>query len=153
MKSKNFCNIKFKTVSIYILYFVLLFLPCCSRQPVYPEPPMIGSEVVIDVSNLDSKKPQFFSYHYRNKIINFFVIKIDNKVLSFIDACTECYPQKLGYRFDDGYIICKACNVRYSVSEVEKGFGSCYPIQIMGHLQDGKYLIPVSALKRMAFRF
>ena len=153
MRNEIFSDIKFRTWIIYILCFVLSFFLSCSRQPLYPEPSRAGSGVVVDVRTLIPEIPIFFTYHYHNRKINFFVIKINDKVLSFLDACTKCYPAKLGYRFDNGYIICRACNVRYSISEVEKGFGSCLPIQITGHFQGGKFLILLSEFERMADKF
>jgi uncharacterized membrane protein len=116
-------------------------------------PAIEGPNIVIDAGTLEPDIPKFYTYHYRNKNINFFVIKTGGKILSFLDACANCYPAKLGYRFDNGYIICKRCSVRYSVSEVERGFGSCFPIRIPDHLQEGKYLIPVSTLRGMVDKF
>lgn len=132
---------------------LFLFLISCSRQPVYPVPAVEGSDVAIDAATLEPDVPKFYTYHYRNKNINFFVIKTNGKILSFLDACINCYPAKLGYRFDSGHLICKKCSVRYSVSEVEKGFGGCFPIRISGRLQEGKYLIAVSALQRESDKF
>ncbi|MDI6729488.1 MAG: Fe-S-containing protein [Thermodesulfovibrionales bacterium] len=131
----------------------LLLLISCSRQPVYTVPAIEGTDIVIDAGTLEPDIPRFYTYHYRNKNINFFVIKTNGKILSFLDACANCYPAKLGYRYDNGYIICKQCSVRYSVSEVEKGFGSCFPIRISGHLKGSKYLIPVSVLQRESDKF
>lgn len=138
-----------------LLYIALslLFLISCSRQPVYTVPAIEGMDIVIDTGTLEPDIPRFYTYNYHNKNINFFVIKINGKILSFLDACANCYPAKLGYRFDSGYIICKRCSVRYSVSDVEKGFGGCLPIRISGHLKDGKYLIPVSVLQREPDKF
>lgn len=138
-----------------LLYIALslLFLISCSRQPVYPIPAIEDTDIVIDAGTLEPDIPKFYTYHHRNKNINFFVIKINGKILPFLDACKNCYPAKLGYRFDSGYIICKKCSVRYSVSEVEKGLGGCLPVRISGHLKDSKYLIPVSVLQRESGKF
>ncbi|HWR58705.1 MAG TPA: Fe-S-containing protein [Thermodesulfovibrionales bacterium] len=81
------------------------------------------------------------------------MISIGGSVLSFLDACATCYQQKKGYSFDNGYFICRACGVRYSVSDIEKGIGGCYPIRISGNLRDRKYSIPVSTLRDAADRF
>lgn len=131
----------------------LVALGACAKQPAYPEPPRAGNDVVVDVQTLRPEIPVFFTYHYQAKRINFFVIKIDGRVLSFLDACARCYPAKLGYHFDGGYLLCRECNVRYSVSEIEKGAGSCFPMRITGNLQDGKYLIPLAVLEGMADKF
>jgi uncharacterized membrane protein len=81
------------------------------------------------------------------------VLKINDKVLSFLDSCTSCYPSKRGYWVDDGHVTCRTCDVRFSLSDIEKGFGSCSPISVEGHLQDGKYLIPVSFLEEAVDKF
>ncbi len=125
----------------------------CTRQPVYPEPPKRGPEVVIDAPALRPEIPDFFSYQYRDKRINFFVLKIDDRVLSFLDACMSCYPQKLGYKFTDGRLTCRACSMEYSVFQIEKGLGSCFPIRIEGRLQNGEYRISRSMIELAADRF
>ena len=136
-----------------VVLFVFLSLGACARQPSYPEPPRLGNDVAVDSETLKPEIPVFFTYHYRGKKINFFVINTGGRVLSFLDACARCYPEKRGYRFDSGHLICRECNVTYSVSDIEKGVGSCFPIRITGNLQDGKYLIPLSTLEGMAAKF
>jgi len=146
------CSEKLRRWIIFLLY-LLPSLLSCSRQPVYPGPPIIGSEIVVDIKILKPEVPQFFTYNYQNKRINLFVIKIGDRVLSFLDACSSCYPKRLGYRAESGYIICRACNIRYSISEIENGIGSCIPIKISGVQKDGRYLIPLSELERMGDKF
>ncbi len=136
-------------ISIFVFFSVI----SCSQHPVYPEPPRTALGIEIDIKTLKPDIPRFFTYHYNKKNINFFVFKTNDAVLSFFDACAKCYPQKLGYRFDDGFLACKACNERYSVSEVGKGFGSCFPIRLSGNLRQGKYIIPVAELEKAVHRF
>ncbi|MEK6700361.1 MAG: Fe-S-containing protein [Nitrospirota bacterium] len=102
---------------------------------------------------LQLEVPQFYTYHSGGKNINFFIIKMNDKVLSFLDACASCYPKKLGYRYESGYVICRACNMSFSTHKLEKGLGGCYPIKIEGRTEKGKYLIPVSTLGKMADKF
>ena len=138
----------------HIIFFAILFLASCAKQPVYSEPEQIGSEVVININSLKSGVPEFFTYHYtKGKKINFFVVNIDGRILSFFDACERCYPKKLGYRPDNGNVVCRACNIRFPLSEIEKGVGSCAPIKLEGHIKDGKYLIPVSNIEVKADKF
>ena len=136
-----------------ILFLALLLLSSCSRQPSYQKPLIRDSNVVVDISALRPGIPVFYTYFYLDKKINFIVININNKVVSFIDACENCHTAKLGYRFEEGYFICRHCNVRYPVSEIEKGIGSCFPIPVTGRIQDGQYLIHVSMLEKMADKF
>jgi uncharacterized membrane protein len=130
----------------------LLFLSCSSQQS-YREAPLAGPDVAVEVEALTPYVPVFFTYRHQGKKINFFVMRTDGKVLSFLDACMSCYAAKKGYRFDEGRIVCRDCNVGYPVSEIEKGVGGCFPIRINGTLSGGKYLIPVSALERTADKF
>lgn len=146
-----------KAVAIFpgVLFFMLsiLFLSYCSRQPLYPVPEVNGDKVVIDITHLNERTPVFYSYNYKKKRINFFVIRIDRKVLSYLDACSSCYPKKLGFGFDNGYVYCRSCDVRYPVSDIEKGLGSCYPIRIYGEEKDGRYLISIKTLQEGADKF
>jgi len=138
---------------LLLVGFPSLFLAACSAQQTYPEAQRMGSNVAVEVKTLVPNIPAFFTYHYRGKKVTFFVIKVDNRVLSFLDACARCYPAKHGYRCEGGSIICRECNVRIPISQIEKGIGSCYPIKVEGSLQDGRYLIPVSQLEKMVDKF
>ena len=142
--------------SMEIMLFVgfpSLFLAACSAQQTYPEAQRMGSDVAVEVKSLAPDVPAFFTYHYRGKKVNFFVINVDNRVLSFLDACARCYSAKGGYRCDGGAIICWECNVRILISQIEKGIGSCYPIEVEGSLRDGRYLIPISNLEERVDKF
>ena len=143
----------FKKITLLFVFIAAMLLAACSKQPLYPAPPIKGAEAAIDLKTLTPGIPKYFTYHYRGRRVNFFVIKTGDKVLSFLDACASCYPRKLGFRFDNGYFTCRACNVRYSVSEIEKGIGSCFPIRIRGDVRDGEYFLPVSVLENSADKF
>ena len=138
---------------LLLVGFPSLFLAACSAQQTHPEAQRMGSDVALEVKTLVPNMPAFFTYHYRGKKVNFFVIKVDNRVLSFLDACARCYPAKRGYRCEGGSIICRECNVRIPISEIEKGIGNCYPIKVEGSLRDGRYLIPFSQLEEMVDKF
>ncbi len=140
-------------LGIIFLMLSILFLSYCSRQPLYPSAPINGDKVVIDITNLNEGIPAFYSYDYNKKRINFFVIRINGRVSSYLDACSSCYPKRLGFGFDNGYIYCRSCDVRYPVNEIEKGLGSCYPIKIPGEEKDGGYLISIKTLQEGANKF
>lgn len=137
--------------SLLFLFFFLLV--ACSRQPQYPSPPVTGSEVMIDASQLRPEAPAFYTYRSGGKNVSFFVLKINDKVLSFLDACITCYTHKQGYRHEDGTVVCRACGQRFSVYTLEKGMGNCYPIKIKGRMEKGKYVIPVAVLEAEAEKF
>jgi uncharacterized membrane protein len=78
---------------------------------------------------------------------------MDDKTLSFLDACASCYPHKQGFRCEDNAVICRNCNVRFPIGKLEKGMGSCYPIKIEGRMEKGKYLISADTLAKAADKF
>jgi uncharacterized membrane protein len=132
---------------------LLLCLIACSRQPVYPHPAASDGNIIVNISSLQPGVPQFFTYRYQGKNINFFVIKIDEKVASFLDACTSCYPHKRGYRYENSAVTCRFCNMSFSLYTLEKGLGGCYPVKIEGRTENARYLIPRSALQNQADKF
>lgn len=126
----------------------------CASQASYPEPPRRGDELFIAGSYLRSDAPAFFSHAKGKARVRFFVLKTDEGVFAFLDACESCSPKKLGYRFEEGRLVCRACNQQFAPSEVAHGFGGCYPIRLQGRsAEDGGYLVPVSELEKQAFRF
>jgi uncharacterized membrane protein len=119
----------------------------CDRQPSYPPAPQSGPNIVIDIAALEPEVPEFHTHLFKDKKISYFVLKIDDKVNSFFDACATCYPHKMGYSYKDGYVTCRYCNLKFSAYKLEKGLGSCYPIKIKGRTVKDKYLIPVKTLE------
>ncbi len=138
---------------VVITSLVFVILSACSRQVSYPSPTQIGSDIVVDTAALELEVPQFYTYRFQNKQINFFVIKMNDKTLSFLDACASCYPHKQGYRYENNSVVCRYCNIRFPISKLEKGIGNCYPIKINGRIEQGKYLIPVTTLEEAANKF
>ena len=151
MQRCSFTINKFLLMALCML--VIALTASCSKQPLYPAPPLNGTNVSIEIASLPMEVPQFYTFRSGDKNVNFFVLRMKDKVLSFFDACITCYPSKRGYRYEDGYVICGACNTTYSIYKLEKGIGGCYPIRLEGKTETGRYLIPVSALERMASKF
>jgi uncharacterized membrane protein len=138
---------------LLVASFMLFILTACSRQVSYPSPMRIGSDIVIDMSSLEFEVPKFYTFRFQDKKINFFVIKMEDRPISFLDACASCYPHKQGYRCEKNAVICRDCNVRFPISKLEKGIGNCYPIKIEGRMENGKYLIPVDTLEKASDKF
>jgi len=137
-----------------MLYMLLaLGIVACARQPEYAPPLRSGSDIAIEVSKLQEGIPLFLTYHHKEKKISFFVVKIDNTVLSFLDACNACYPHKRGYKYDHGMIVCLYCKEKYLMNEIAAGSGNCYPIKLSGRIQAGRYLIAVLSLEKNANKF
>jgi uncharacterized membrane protein len=150
--------VKFSMTSIRrdlipVVVFVLLAVPACSRQPVYPAPSIAGRDAVISVAELKPDVPQFFTYRFQDKSISFFVINLDGRIVSFFDACASCYKHKQGYRWEDDVVTCRYCGMRFPIYKLEKGLGGCYPIKLEGKTFDGKYHIPLATLEAEAGKF
>jgi hypothetical protein len=75
---------------LYLLLMFILLLAACSTPTAYPKAPVSGEDVIIGTLSFQPDTPQFLTYSSGNKNINLFVIKIDNEVLSFLDACLSC---------------------------------------------------------------
>ncbi len=133
--------------SIVILYSGLLF--SCDSNPVYTSLPVKGDRVVIDMGTLQKERPEFFSITVDKKTIGFFVVKIDESVESYLDACMKCYPNQKGYRVGDSHLECKFCNVRYPMDSLKTGVGSCFPIPIKGKVEGEEYSISIQDLQEV----
>ena len=140
-------------MSAFFLVTALVMCSSCSRQPSYPSAPQSAQDIIIDTEGLQPEVPKFYTYHFQGKNINYFLIKIDNKVSSFLDACASCYTHRQGYRFEDGAVTCRACGMKLSVYKLEKGIGGCYPIKLEGSLDKGNYRISIATLEKMADKF
>jgi uncharacterized membrane protein len=138
-------------VAVFLVFFLLG--AACTRQQKYAAPTVVDSTVVVEVSSLQPETPRFFTYRYDSKNINFFVLRMNTGVQSYLDACASCYPHKLGYRCEGGSVVCKECRMKFSVYKLEKGIGGCYPIRIEGRAENGKYLIPLAALEAESGKF
>jgi hypothetical protein len=136
-----------------LLLLVCLLGSACTRQHTYAAPTIIGSNAVIDISSLNTATPLFLTYHYKGKRINFFILRLDSGVQSYLDACASCYHHKQGYRPDEGLVTCRYCNMKFPIYKLEKGLGSCYPIKIAGKAEDGEYLISLAVLNGAAKMF
>lgn len=128
-----------RLISLSILS--ILLLASCAKKPAYPDAPVSGETITIDIKTLKEEAPVFYSLRYKGKRIDFFVVKMKGEVQSYFDACAKCYTGKLGYRADKQYVICKKCDIRYSIESLKTGFGSCYPIALRGKAEGNRYRI------------
>ena len=152
MNHRTFLQRRLTAVASLVIS-ILLLNSSCSHQPTYPSAPQNGPNIVIDTTGLQSEVPKFYTYHFQGRSINYFILNIQGRVSSFLDACASCYSFKQGYRCDDGSIVCRHCDMKYSVYDLEKGLGSCFPIKIEGRMDNGKYFIPIAVLEAEAGKF
>jgi uncharacterized membrane protein len=138
-------------VLISTLFYLLLI--SCSRQTVYTPAPQSGTDVVIEVAALRPEVPIFYTYLYQGKNISFFLLKVQDRVLAFFDACASCYPHKQGFRYENGCVSCRYCAMQFPVRKLEQGIGGCYPIKLEGRIENDQFRIPVKSLEAAADKF
>lgn len=131
---------------LFVLLFAALF--ACAQRPEYPSPPIRGGSVVVATGGLKIGEPMFYTVELDGVGVSFFVLKIDDTIRSYLDACMKCYPHKKGYRVDGFYLECRYCGVRYPLDNLDQGVGSCYPIPVKGELMGNEYVISFSELKK-----
>jgi len=120
----------------------------CSKLPEYKAPPQDGKHISISIKSLKDAEPEFFTVKVEGKKINFFVVKILDRVESYFDACEKCYVYGKGYRHDSFSVTCRYCNVRYRVDSLKDGVGSCHPIPLKGERKGNKYIIATEDIKK-----
>ena len=125
----------------------------CSRQPRYDAPPVDGDDIVLTVGELPHDVPVFYTLMTGGRPVNFFVIRMNDGVHAYLDACVSCYQHRLGYASRDGRVICRYCSTEFSIYKLEKGIGGCYPIRIPGRTDVGRYRIRRAAIEAESFRF
>jgi len=126
--------------------FLGLFLFSCKSQTGENEISLKGAELSIDISHLQQRVPEFYVLPYSGKKIRFFLVLMDGDVRSYLNACHDCYPRRMGFRFEGDRVICRSCNVGYPLDALKSGIGGCYPIHLNGHLVHGRYVIDSKSL-------
>lgn len=95
-----------RLISLSILS--ILLLTSCAKKPIYPDAPVSGETITIDIKPLEEEAPVFYSLRHKGKRIDFFVVKMKGKVQSCFDACAKCYPIALREKAEgDRYLIDK----------------------------------------------
>jgi uncharacterized membrane protein len=132
--------------SILLFLGFAIILSNCSQEHKHPKAPYDGSKVQIERGLLKEGIPVFYAFQDGNETIPFFVLNVKNEIHSYFDACNDCYRNKLGYRYEDGKIICNFCNESYQIYKLKDGMGGCYPIKLKGTLNGGIYEIDKESL-------
>ncbi len=151
----TFLSAQWKTGIILsaVVFVVLCILSACSRQPRYAAPPVEGGEIVLETASLPLEVPRYFTVVHDGRYISFFVVRLAAGVQSYFDACVTCYARKQGYAFREEQVVCRACDTRYSIYQLDTGIGGCYPIRLPGRSEAGRYRIPLAQVRAEAGRF
>ena len=95
-----------------------------------------GDRIVIDTRSLENESPEFYSITLKGKKVDFFVVKKEDSVESYLDACENCYRFKKGYKVEGSYVICRHCGSTYPLDSLKTGLGSCHPMPLKGELDE-----------------
>ncbi len=124
----------------------MYILISCAKGPSYIQAPFNGDTSAIDVNALMPKQPRFYSLTIEGKKISFFLVKVNGEIQSYFNACKECYPEKSGFRFEEGHMKCRSCDERWPLENLRDGIGGCRPIPLKGTLRGEKYIVTREAL-------
>jgi uncharacterized membrane protein len=100
-----------------------------------------SGDIIVRADALAEQVPVFYAIDIKRTEIEFFVVKIDGKIYSFLNRCRKCFSSGRGFVFDNGYVRCMTCNVGFPAAAITKGVGSCYPIPVQGKSNEGAYMI------------
>ena len=132
---------------LFVILFAASLLSSCNNQSSFKQISLDGSIAEVDTKSLIDNQPEFYTVTLDGRKINFFVVMVNGEVQSYFNVCLTCYPKKLGFRFKDGGVICRTCNVSYPVDSLKDGIGNCYPIKLKGLRENDKYVISKEDLR------
>lgn len=113
----------------------------CNQRPGHGFVAAHDGKITVDVSELKVGSPAFFSTELDGCKVDFFLVRTDGEIRSYLDACRKCYIYGKGYEAMEGYVVCGFCNVKYPVDEIASGIGSCVPVYLKGRSENGSWVI------------
>lgn len=147
-------RIKLGTAAYIIIFFLIqASLSSCSAGPGYNHPRVKGGKILIDVESLRDGRPEFFSVDVKSSRVDFFVIRLNGSVESYLDACKNCYRFKKGYKVESSLLVCKYCGNSYSLDSLKKAFTGCHPMPLRGEIEGSSYVITLTEMKKAARYF
>jgi uncharacterized membrane protein len=140
-----------------LLTIVVLFLTGCGQpnQAVYPVIPPEEGEVRVDLSAIGKGSGSFFSYPASSgRNVDYFVYKDSSGTArGVLDACRTCYRWRKGYRLEGDHVVCRKCDMEFTLDGLHEGTGSCVPIGIRSSTDNDTLIIPVTELEAGARYF
>lgn len=110
--------------------------------------------IKIAISTLPENGARFFSYSSDQKRINFFLLKSpDGSIRAALDACNACYRAKLGYRYENGVMVCNNCGMMFRPQDIGMIAGGCNPIPVQKIEESGVVVLKVRDLEAGAKYF
>jgi uncharacterized membrane protein len=140
-----------------VLLTAAVLLTGCGRAPqgVYPVLTPDEGVIRVDLSIIENNSGSFFTYPSSSgRNVDYFVYKDSSGTArGVLDACRTCYRWRKGYRLEGDHVICRKCDMRFSLDGLHQGTGSCVPIRIRSTREDDTLIIPVTELDNGAKYF
>ncbi len=134
-----------KITTTIILSLVLVSLFACGKKSRGEEIAPRDGKFIINTASIEKGNVRFFSHHYGDKDIVFLVARSeDGEFKTAFDACITCYPHHMGYRTENGCVVCRYCNTAFSIENLDTGIGNCVPIKIPSKAEGGNLVISQS---------
>ncbi len=112
--------------------------------------------LLIDVNPLARASARLYCWSTpdRAETVRFIVgRRSDGAIEAVLDACRTCYRSNLGYRIENGVLICRFCANRYSLDKLADGMASCRALALPFTVDHGIVMITTADLMRSARYF
>jgi hypothetical protein len=126
---------------------VVIALTACSKKEDFIIISNAEKGISFKIAGMVEKKPVFYKAEFKDSEFEFFVIKINGEVRTFLNRCRKCYGSGLGFSFDETHVRCLACNEKFPIEEIVDGVGSCYPIPLKSSVQGDTIYIKIEPLR------
>ena len=140
-----------------LLAAAVLLSTGCGRvtQSVYPVLTPEEGVIRVDLSVIENNSGSFFTYPSSSgRNVDYFVYKDSSGTARVVlDACRTCYRWRKGYRLEGDHVVCRKCDMKFSLDGLHQGTGSCVPISIRSTREDDTLIIPVTELDDGAMYF
>lgn len=111
-------------------------------------------EIRIPKSSLPASGARFYSYAADGREIKFFLLRLpEGGIRAALDACSACYRAKLGYRYEDGFMVCNNCGMAFRAGDIGLAAGGCNPIPLPSSVSGEAVVIKASELMKNASYF
>ena len=144
-------------LAITLLTVAVLLSAGCGRpsQEVYPVLPPEEGVIRVDLSSIENGSGSFFTYPTSSgRNVDYFIYKDSSGATrGVLDACRTCYRWRKGYRLEGDHVVCRKCDMKFSLDELYRGTGSCVPIGIRSTAEKDTLTIPVTELEAGAIYF
>lgn len=140
-----------------LLTVAVLLSTGCERpaQVVYPVIPPEEGVIRVNLSAIENSSGSFFTHPTSSgRNVDYFVYKDSSGAArGVLDACRTCYRWRKGYRLEGDHVVCRKCDMKFSLDGLYQGTGSCVPVGIRSTVEEDTLTIPVTELEAGAIYF